>query len=391
MSRRTRTEYLERMRERYAQASRAKKKQLLDEVCQMCGYHRKHAIRTLNDSPRDHPRGHAQRGRGLTYGKQTLSVLQAVWEAAGCPWSVRLKALLPTWMPRIREHFVMTPAMEAQLLAISPRQMDRRLQLSKTKLKRRIYGRTKPGRLLKHHIPVRASHWDVRRPGWLEIDLVSHSGNAASGVFIFSLNVTDIYSTWVETRAVMGKSQRAVLGALDEIFQALPFPVLGIDSDNGTEFVNQTLFRFCESRHIRFTRGRPYKKDDNAHVEQKNWTHVRRLVGWERYDSPAALAALNALYKNEWRMMMNLFQPSVKLQAKLRVGSRLRRRYGTPRTPLARLQQWGFESPETQTELERLASTCDPFALSQAIDQQVEKIHTLASHRYRQPKGQTPG
>ncbi len=142
-----------------------------------------------------------------------------------------------------------------------------------------------------------------------------------------------------------GQEPAGVQHTLDEIFQALPFPVLGIESDNGTEFINQTLYDFCQERGIRFTRGRPYKKDDNAHIEQKNWTHVRRLVGWERYDSPAALAALNALYEGEWRTMMNVFQPSVKLQAKLRVGSRLRRRYGTPRTPLARLQRWGGVAP----------------------------------------------
>jgi hypothetical protein len=177
-------------------------------------------------------------------------------------------------------------------------------------------------------------------------------GTRLPGGFIFSLNVTDIFSTRLETRAIMGKSQCAVQRAPAEIIQALPFPVLGIDSDNGSEFtlapaqtagavlgVNDTLYRFCRECGIRFTRGRPYQKDDNAHIEQKNWTLVRRLVGWERYDSPAALAALNALYRNERRIMMNLFQPSVKLQAKLRVGSRLRRRYGIPRTPLAWLQQ----------------------------------------------------
>lgn len=350
----------------------------------MCGYHRKHAIRTLNRLPDERGPDRPRRGRGLIYGKQTLSILQAVWEAAGYPWSVRLKALLPVWMPWIREHYGLTPALEAQLLRISPRQMDRRLQPSKTKRKRRIYGRTKPGHLLKHHIPLRVAHWNVRRPGWLEIDLVSHSGNSASGIFICSLNLTDIFSTWVETRAVMGKSQRAVHRALAEILDALPFPVLGIDSDNGSELINDTLYRFCRERGIRFTRGRPYKKDDNAHVEQKNWTHVRRLVGWERYDSPAALAALNALYRNEWRIMMNLFQPSVKLQDKLRVGSRLRRRYGIPRTPLARLQLWEMRSSEVLSELEHLAATCDPFELAQAIDRRLDRIYALASHRYRQ-------
>ena len=188
-----------------------------------------------------------------------------------------------------------------------------------------MYGRTKPGTLLKHHIPVQTERWNTTAPGFTEIDLVSHSGDCAAGEFVHSLNVTDIHTTWVETRAVLGKSQERVRQALEMIRTALPFPLRGIDSDNGSEFINGHLYRYCQARQIQFTRGRPYKKDDNAHIEQKNWTHVRKLIGYDRYDSPAALTALNALY-GDLRLLQNLWLPSVKLVKKTRVGSRLRRR-----------------------------------------------------------------
>jgi IS30 family transposase len=179
--------------------------------------------------------------------------------------------------------------------------MDRVLAEHKRKLRKRIYGRTKPGALLKHHIPIRTDNWDITRPGFVELDLVSHSGNSADGEFIYSLNLTDIYSGWTETRALMGKGQRGVVTALEELVKALPFKLCAIDSDNGTEFINRQLIAFCKKHDVQFTRGRPYKKDDNAHIEQKNWTHVRKLLGWERYDSPSALNAMNDFYRYEYK------------------------------------------------------------------------------------------
>jgi hypothetical protein len=207
-----------------------------------------------------------------------------------------------------------------QLRAISPRQIDRRLASTKRQLKTRRYGRTKPGTLLKHHIPLKTDHWDVTVPGFTELDLVAHAGHRADGEFAHSLNVTDIHTTWVETRAVLGRGETRVQAALDEIRQALPFRLRGIDSDNGSEFINNHLYRYCHAQGVQFTRGRPYKKDDNAHIEQKNWTHVRKLVGYLRYDTPAAVAALSDLYRHELRLLQNLFLPSVKLRGKERAG-----------------------------------------------------------------------
>jgi hypothetical protein len=371
-------EYLGRMRERYERVPRAGKGRLLDEVCEVTRYHRKAVIRLLR---RRAGRRHGRRGgRRVQYGPEVVAVLRAIWAAAGYPWSVRLKALLPLWLPWARRHMRLTDAVEAQVRRISPRQIDRCLRADKRTLRRRQYGRTKPGTLLKHQIPLRTDRWDVQEPGFTEIDLVAHSGDRADGEFLHSLNVTDIHTTWVETRAVLGKGQLRVQAALDEIRRALPFRLRGIDSDNGSEFINGHLRRYCRRGRIQFTRGRPYKKDDNAHIEQKNWTHVRKVLGYVRYDSEPALAAINAVYAN-LRLLQNLFLPTVKLLTKERVGARVRRRYDRPQTPLERVRQSTGVQKGRVAALVTLQHTLDPFALAQRIDQALAAIYLLANHR----------
>jgi hypothetical protein len=239
--------------------------------------------------------------------------------------------------------------------------MDRRLKKHKRTVKRRLYGTTRPGSLLKQMIPIKTDHWDVTAPGYLEIDLVSHSGASAAGEFIYTLDGVDIATGWVEREAVMGKGQQGIVEALSRIEAKLPFPLRGIDSDNGSEFINYHLFQFCSERSaaIQFTRSRAYKKDDNAHVEQKNWTHVRKLLGWERYDTLEALQAINRLYR-DLRVFQNLFQPSMKLRTKIRQGSKLLRRYDSPLTPLDRLSQGGSADPSKIAALQKLLHTTDP-------------------------------
>ena len=310
-----------------------------------------------------------------------ISLLAAVWEAAGYPWSVRLKALLPSWMPWIRKRYRLSAQLEQQLLAMSARPMDRRLQSRKRQQKRKIYGRTKPGALLKHHIPIKTDSWDVKAPGFTEVDLVSHSGDSADGEFAHTLNLTDIHTGWTESRALLGKSEMAVQETLDEIQRGLPFRLLGVDSDNGSEFINWHLKRWCDGKQIQLTRGRPYKKDDNAHIEQKNWTHVRKLLGWDRYDSRAAVEAINAVYRQELRWWMNLYLPSVKLVKKVRVGSKLRRVYSPAQTPWERVLASGQADARRVAELKKLRSTLDPFALAQSIDRKLESIYALANRR----------
>jgi hypothetical protein len=373
-------EYIRAISKRYATTTAAAKRHMLDEFCATTGYHRKSAIRALGRPPRPTSSSH-HRGRPQAYREQVVGVLAAIWEAAGYPWSSRLKALLPLWLPWAKHRFAIPPAVEQQLLTISRGTIDRRLQSRKRQLKRRLYGRTKPGTLLKHQIPIKTERWETTAPGFVEVDLVSHSGNSADGEFLQSLNVTDIHTTWVETRAVLGKGQRVVRAALEEMQTAMPFALQGLDSDNGVEFINAHLFRYCQTQHIQFTRGRPYKKDDNAHIEQKNWTHVRKLLGYDRYDSLAALEAINDLYRNELRLMMNLFQPSVKLLRKVRVGSKLKRVYDAPQTPLDRLLASPQGDPEKIAALAELRSRLDPFVLATAIDRKLSDIYRLANHR----------
>jgi hypothetical protein len=375
-------EYFRGIYDRYRKATRAKRSELLDEFSRVLKYNRKYATRVLNGPPPERrPPRRKRRPRGPEYSVITISVLATIWEAAGYPWSVRLKALLPLWLPWAKRRLAISSETERQLERISARQMDRRLAPHKRRVRRRIYGGTKPGTLLKHQIPIKTDHWDVKGPGSAEIDLVSHSGNSAAGEFLHSLNLTDIHTTWVETRAVLGKGQARVHAALKDIRTVLPFTLSAIDSDNGSEFINAHLFRYCRQEGIQFTRGRPYKKDDNAHIEQKNWTHVRKLLGWERYDSDAALAAINALYTGDLRLLQNLFLPSVKLIEKKRVGSRLVRRYDVPRTPLDRVAACPEANAERVAHLLALRARLDPFKLSASVDAQLANIDRLANRK----------
>ena len=419
MSRRAKWEYLCAIAARYQQASTMEKSRILDECCQVCGYHRKYAIRLLNGPIPSGPPLRRHRRRPTRYSAQALAILTQVWEAAGYPWSVRLKALLPLWLPWLRTRGTLTPAVERQVCSISARQLDRRLAPHKHRLKRRLYGRTKPGTLLKHHIPIKTDHWDVANPGWVEIDLVSHSGACADGEFLRSLTLTDIHTTWTESRAVPGKGAAGIEAALEEMRHGPPFTLRGLDSDNGSEFINDHLWRYTQARHLQFTRGRPYKKDDNAHIEQQNWTHVRKLLAWERYETPQALAAINTLYRHDLRLMRNLFQPSVnpvprlhsrgfgvlpfgkstpflpaliggasawygvKLVKKVRVGSRLTRRYEAAQTPLDRVAACPDADRRKVAALKQLRARLDPFALAQRIAERLTRIFRLATRTRR--------
>jgi hypothetical protein len=319
----------------------------------------------------------------VTYSKAAITTLAKIWEASGYLCSQRLKAALPQWLPWAKKHFAISKELERQLLAISARQMDRRLFPNKRAAKRRLYGTTRPGSLLKHMIPIKTEHWDVTLPGYLEIDLVSHSGASAAGEFLYTLDCVDIATGWVERQAVMGKGQHGIVEALSQIEQRLPFRLRGIDSDNGSEFINAHLFNFCQQRpkdqSVQFTRSRPYKKDDNAHVEQKNWTHVRKLLGWQRYDTAEALQRINSLYE-KLRIFQNLFQPSMKLSRKIRKGSRVMRRYDQPATPLERVLQSGEKTPQLRA-LKSLAQNTDPFELSRQIDQQLDRLYNLKAQQ----------
>ncbi len=304
-----------------------------------------------------------------------------------------MKAAIPHWLPWLTRRAAVTPAQDAPRRRISSRQIDRRLRERKQRIKRRLDGTTRPGARLKHQIPIKTDHWDGRKAGSLESDRVSHAGASAAGALLHTLDGVDMHTTWVERQAVMGKSRQAVVQAMHTIEHQLPFPLRGVDADNGSEFINDHLWAFCTERppalRVQFTRSRPYKKEDHAHVEQKNWTHVRKLVGWERYDSPEALVALNTLYA-DLRLFQNLFQPSMQLVRKVRVGSRLIRRSEAPQTPVERVRACPEADPTKIAALQRILETTDPLVLSRRIDQHLERLWARAAWATRTPREAAP-
>lgn len=379
MDRQWKHTYMKTIHARYQRANRDQKKVMLDEFCRIYDCHRKHAIRLLSGpAPGEAPSVRCG-GRRRLYGAYVVKVLEAVWEASHYLWSARLKAALPVWMPWIRRRFTLTPSQEKQLRTISPATIDRHLAAVKHRLRRRTYGTTKPGTLLKHMIPIQTQAWDVRRPGYLEADTVAHCGTSTEGTYVSTLDTTDLDTTWSERRAILGKGETAVLAAMTDIEKALPFPFRGLDSDSGGEFINYSLLRFCQSRGARFTRSRPCKKDDNAHIEQKNYTHVRKLFGYARFESEAARDAMNDLYGNELRLFQNVFQPSVKLLKKIRKGSRITRVYDKPKAPWQRVLVSPYADPEKVKDLQRQIVGLDPFALSDAIDKKLSAIQKLVA------------
>jgi hypothetical protein len=384
-------EYIRRIYDRYSKASRELKSKILDEVCKVCRWHRKHAVRVLAAPPRE--RGlHPRPGRSPVYGNHAIAILADIWKASGYLCGQRLAPALPLWLQWAKGRYALPSHVEEQLRRISPRQIDRRLARYKQKLKKRVYGGTKPGALLKRMIPVKTDHWDVKKPGFLEVDLVSHSGASADGTFAYTLNTTDIDTTWNARRALLGKSEVAVVDGMTRIERELPFPLSGIDSDNGSEFINHHLWAFCRKRpgrKVQFTRSREYKKDDNAHIEQKNWPQVRKILGWDRYDTPQAVAAINDLY-DDLTPFQNFFQPSMKLKKKVRKGSRLIRRYDPPQTPFDRLKKSPRADPAKIRELQGLRDRLDPFELSRRIDRKIARVYALSSKRPSVPRLRPP-
>jgi hypothetical protein len=382
----------EAMWKRYRKAPKRMKTKILNELCALTGYHRQYAIAQLNLMEDVEPRlPKTPRTRKRHYPHDVIVVIEKIWEEAGYPWSVRLKGIIELWMPWIRRRFALTSIQETKILRIGARTIDRYLASKKRDLRKRLYGRTKPGTLLRHQIPIKCESWDEIEPGHLELDTVSHSGENSSGTFAYTLNLTDIASTWVETRSILGKGEVVILDAFRQMKARLPFDILSIDSDNGGEFINNRLYEYCRGERIGFTRSRPYKKDDNAHIEQKNWTHVRKIIGWDRYDTPEAVLAMNDLYTQELRLYMNLFQPSVKLRERVRKGSRRTRRYDPPLTALDRLLRMpGIDTTKLEP-LVRLRARLDPFALSATIRRKLDQIWGLRTKRRVTERNADPG
>ncbi len=355
-------EYVEALWERYRRASRREKGQMLDEFTQVTGYHRKAAIRLLRRDPRPPSR---RRGRRRQYGLEVAAALQVVWGATDRVCSRRLHPFLGELVPVMERqgHLVVAAIIRDQLLRMSPSTIDRLLRPMRQRGGRRPFSTTKPGSLLKGAIPIRTfAEWDEGCPGFLEVDLVAHCGESTEGFYLTTLSTVDVTTGWVECQGVWGKGQDRVSSAVHHIAQRLPFPLRGLDTDNGSEFINQHLYAYCQRHGITFTRSRPYKKNDSAHVEQKNWSVVRRLVGYDRYTSKMALGQLNDLYR-VLRLYMNFFQPVMKLVQKRRHGAKVHKVYDTARTPYRRLLESDVLGPEQREALARLYCTLNPVTL----------------------------
>jgi hypothetical protein len=366
------------MRERYAGRGKAGRGRLVDAVCQLCGYSRKHALKVLNGTlPVRGERNGRRGGRPRRYGAAPLAVLKVIWLAAEQPCGQRLVGALPLWLPHYqRVHGRLAPGLRRDLLAMSAASLNRLLQPCRVRYGSKRRCGTKPGGLLKQQVAVRCGPWAVTGPGWLEADTVAHCGGSLAGDLVWSVTLTDLHTQWTETRAVWNKGASGVLAAIADMERTLPFPVLGVDSDNGSEFLNWHLHDYFKQRPvpINFTRSREYQKNDNAHVEQKNWTHVRQLVGYDRLGHPEQAVRLNELYTGSWNRFRNYFCPVMKLSGKTRAGGRIKRRYDTAKTPFQRLAEClGAHHPtirQLQTEFDQL----DPFALKTQLQRQLKAL-----------------
>jgi hypothetical protein len=382
------------MARRYQGASKRAKTEVLDELLRLTGWTRRHARRALSEaSAAEGPRApRARRRRPPTYGPELLEPLRFIWSTLNGPAGKRLAPFMAEIVGVLErtEVLVVEEEVRAKLCSMSAATIDRMLAGERQRL--RIKGRagTKPGSILKSQIPIRTyAEWNEAVPGFCEIDLVSHEGSDPSGDFCQTLTLTCVNTGWTEVRAVRNKAQRWCFEALLDIEAALPFPLLGLDSDNGAEFINDQLFRYCAERHITFTRSRPYRKNDNCFVEQKNWPVVRQQVGYARYDTPRELAVLRELYRH-LRLYVNFFQPQMRLVSKVRTGARVTKRYDVAQTPYQRV----LRSPAVEAaRKEALTATyvaLNPVELKRAIGRCQDRLVQLSSHKAMRRKGVKP-
>ena len=380
MGRQSKSEYLRAIWARYQRAGRRYKSKILDEFCAVCRYTRKYAIGLLGHQP---GRRRKRPGPRCRYDVRVFEPLKALWLACEQLCSKRLKAALPLWLPFYEaEQGALEESVRRKLLQISAASIDRLLKQERARYRGKGLGGTRPGGRLKHQIPIRTDNDDVDRPGFLEADTVAHGGNSLAGDFIWSLTFTDLFCQWTENRAVWNKGAAGVLAQVKEMEAELPFELLGFDVDNGSEFLTHHLWRYLldRPRPVPMTRSRPYRKNDQAHVEQKNWTHVRQLLGYQRLEQPELVPLINELYR-DWGCLHNFFLPSMKLLRKTRKGSKTIRKYSPPQTPYQRLVQSEHLSPEQKQKLHSQFQQLNPLRLKEQIEQKLKRVFDQAQAR----------
>ena len=380
MGAKSKKEYLLAIWQRYQRVGRRFKSKILDEFCAVCGYTRKYAIGLLNRKPR-HKR--QRPGPQRRYGPEVLEPLKFIWLQSEQLCSKRLKAALRLWLPFYeRKHGALTLSIRKKLRRISPATIDRLLKKTRARYPHKGLCGTRPGRLLKYQIPIRTDNRDIDRPGFLEADTVAHCGTSMAGNFIWSLTFTDLFSQWTQNRAIWNKGATEVLQQVKDLEKGLPFELRGFDVDNGSEFLTFHLWRYLlqRPRPVPLTRSRPYHKNDQAHVEQKNWTHVRQLLGYQRLEQPELIALINDLYRT-WGLFHNFFCPTLKLRSKSRQGAKIRRRYFKPKTPFQRLLDSKHLSQEPKDKLRAQHQQLDPFDLKEQIEQKLKLVFDKARAR----------
>ena len=377
--------YTDEIRDRYKNAKRKQKSAILDEFCQVCGYRsRKHAIQILNGKAKG-PDARKRPGPASRY-IDALSDLKALWRLMSYICSKKMKAAMPLWLPFYRT----SDRRKALLLQMSPSTIDRLLKLHRRSLGKGL-STTRPSIKMKTKIPLKLLDGETKVPGFVEGDTVAHCGNSIAGEYANTLTVVDLFSGWTELRSCWTKDATGITSAVKKIESRVPFTLVGFASDNGSEFINDVLYSYFSKRPapINFVRRRAYKKNDNAHVEQKNWTHVRELFGYERFDDPSLVPLMNEIYQAYWCPLQNYFTPSMKLVAKERIGGSIKKHYDEPKTPAQRLLDCSLVPEADKVRIGSEVHSRNPIDLKQRLDQKLKEFFERVDELKRSQRPKT--
>lgn len=381
MSGKSKQEYLSEIRMRYLLSSKERKQKILDEFCKVCSYNRKYAIRLLNKKTTSKKKEKRQKpGPKPKYNTPgIIQFLKDLWMSTNLICSPRMKSIIPYWLPWYRrEKDILSKKDEALLRKISPATIDRLLSPFRGRYQKRGLSTTRPGSIIRELIPIKTDQWDEKRPGFVEVDSVAHCGSSVAGEYANTVNMVDIATGWTVQRAVWGKGEANTFKAIKEIELILPFKLKGFDCDNGKEFLNYRLLKYFKNRTppVNYTRSRAYNKNDNSHIEEKNWTIVRQYVGYDRLDRPHQVELLNNIYKNDLYYLVNFFIPSSKLISKNRYGSKIKKVHDKPSTPFERLCKTNYIDEETKLEFIRIRNRLNPFELQKRIKEKLRMLHS---------------